>query len=191
MMSELPTISFETEAAWTEWLESNHVSSRGVWLKIAKKGSDYTTITYHQALDIALWFGWIDGQRNKFDDQFFLQKFTPRRPKSSWSRINREKVEAFTAEGKMREAGLKEVDAARADGRWDSAYESQSRMTVPEDFQAALDDNPEAQAFFSQLNGTNRYAILYSITTAKKPETRQRRIEKFIAMLNAKEKIYG
>jgi uncharacterized protein YdeI (YjbR/CyaY-like superfamily) len=138
----------------------------------------------------ALCFGWIDGQRNKFDGDFFLQKFTPRRPRSIWSQVNREKVEALIAEGKMREAGFAEIEQAKADGRWDAAYASQKNMSVPEDFQMMLDQNPEAQAFFDTLNSTNRYAILFRITTAKKPETRQRRMEKFLAMLLAKETVY-
>lgn len=189
-MTELPVIPFETEADWENWLEAQHTTSSGIWMKIARKDSGHTSISYQQALTIALCFGWIDGQKGKFDEQFWLQKFTPRRPKSGWSRINREKAEDLIGQGRMREAGLKEVDAAKADGRWEQAYESQSRITVPEDFQRELDKNPEAQAFFDQLNSANRYAILYRITTAKRAETRQKRIVKFIAMLNANEKLY-
>ena len=139
---------------------------------------------------MALCFGWIDGQKNKFDDQAWLQKFTPRRPKSGWSQINREKADELIRQGKMRPAGLREVERAQADGRWDAAYASQSNATVPEDLQKALDQNPAAQEFFNQLNSVNRYAILYRVSTAKKPETRQRRIETFIAMLNDKKKIH-
>jgi uncharacterized protein YdeI (YjbR/CyaY-like superfamily) len=189
-MTELPIIPFETEQAWEQWLEENHTSSPGMWLKIAKKDSGHPSITYQQALDIALCFGWIDGQKNKFDDAYWLQKFTPRRTKSPWSRINREKVTTLIEQGKMRQAGLEEVERAQADGRWDAAYESQSRITVPDDFQAALDANPEAQAFFEGLNSANRYAILYRITTAKKPETRQKRIARFIDMLAENKKLY-
>ena len=189
-MTELPIILFETEADWEQWLEDQHTNALGIWMKLAKKDSGHRSISYQQALTIALCFGWIDGQKNKFDEQFWLQKFTPRRPKSNWSRINREKAEDLIAQGRMRETGLKEVQAAKVDGRWDSAYESQSRITVPQDFQAALDQNPEAQVFFAQLNSANRYAILYRITTAKKAETRQKRIAKYIAMLNTHETLH-
>lgn len=159
-------------------------------MKIAKKESGQASVSYQEALDVALCFGWIDGQKGKFDEQFWLQKFTPRRKKSAWSRINREKIEVLIAQGKMREAGLREVEAAKADGRWERAYASQRMMTIPEDFQKALDEHPEAQAFFAQLNSANRYAFLYRITTAKKSETRQKRIETFIAMLSAKKKLH-
>lgn len=189
-MSELPVLLFETEADWEQWLQSQHATSAGIWMKIAKKDSDHTSISYQQALEGALCFGWIDGQKNRLDDRFWLQKFTPRRPRSSWSRINREKAEKLIAEGRMREAGLKEVNAARSDGRWDRAYESQSRITVPDDFQQALDANPEAHAFFDQLDSANRYAVLYRITTAHKAETRQKRIDSLIAMLSANEKLH-
>jgi uncharacterized protein YdeI (YjbR/CyaY-like superfamily) len=189
-MTELPILSFDNEAAWETWLEANYTTSPGLWLKIAKKESGHTTVLYPEALNVALCFGWIDGQKNKFDDEFWLQKFTPRRAKSVWSVVNREKVAELIAQGRMREAGMKEIERAKADGRWDAAYQPQSRIGVPEDFQAALDQHPEAKAFFEQLNSANRYAILYNITTAKKPETRRQRIEKFIAMLNAKEKLY-
>lgn len=189
-MSDLPIIPFATEADWEQWLEENHASAQGLWLKIAKKASGHASVSYAEALDVALCYGWIDGQKNKFDEQYYLQKFTPRRAKSIWSRINQEKVAALIAAGKMRAAGLQEIERAKADGRWEAAYESQSRITVPEDFQVLLDANPTAQAFFDQLNSTNRYAILFRITTAKKAETRQRRMEKFLAMLLAGEKIY-
>src|SRR5215213_5252048 len=182
--SELPTLLFESQSAFEEWLEANHAVSDGLWIKMAKKESGIASINHPQALDVALCFGWIDGQRLKFDDQYFLQKFTPRRSKSPWSKVNQDKVAALTAAGRMREGGLKEIERAKADGRWEAAYESQSKMTVPEDLQAALNQNPAAQAFFDSLNSVNRYAILYRITTAKKPETRQKRLEKFITMLN-------
>jgi uncharacterized protein YdeI (YjbR/CyaY-like superfamily) len=189
--SELSIISFESPVAFEQWLEENHAQSDGLWLKMAKKESGIPSINHPQALDVALCFGWIDGQRLKFDETYFLQKFTPRRAKSPWSKINQDKVAALTAQGKMREAGLKEVERAKADGRWAAAYESQRNMGVPEDLQAALDKNPAAQAFFDQLNSVNRYAILYRVTTAKKAETRQQRIDKFIAMLNEGKKIYN
>lgn len=189
--SELPIIAFASQADFEHWLQDNHTQSDGLWVKIAKKESGHASVNYAQALDVALCFGWIDGQKNKFDAEYFLQKFTPRRPKSPWSKINQDKVAALIESGRMREAGLKEIERAKADGRWAAAYESQSKMTVPEDFQAALDQNPAAQAFFGQLNSVNRYAILYRITTAKKAETRQQRIERFIAMLNEGKKIYN
>lgn len=189
-MNDLPIIGFESEAAWETWLEANYATSPGIWLKMAKKETGLASINYPQALNVALCFGWIDGQKNKFDESHWLQKFTPRRPKSLWSRVNQEKVAALIEQGKMREAGLKEIERAKADGRWDAAYESQSKISVPDDFQAALNENPEAKAFFDTLNSANRYAILFRITTAKKAETRQRQIEKFIAMLKAKQKLY-
>jgi uncharacterized protein YdeI (YjbR/CyaY-like superfamily) len=189
-LADLPVITFDSDGAWAEWLEANHATSEGLWLKIAKKDSGHASVDYQQALSIALCFGWIDGQKDKFDEQYWLQKFTPRRPKSPWSRINQQKAIELIAQGKMREPGLKEIERAKADGRWEAAYESQSKITVPDDFQTALDKNPAAQAFFNQLNSVNRYAILYRITTAKKADTRQKRIDKFITMLNASEKIY-
>ncbi len=189
-MPDLPIIAFESESAWEQWLETNHATSQGIWLKIAKKDTGVESVYYPEALNVALCFGWIDGQKNKFDDQYWVQKFTPRRAKSPWSRVNREKVAALIEQGKMREAGMKEIERAKADGRWDAAYESQSKITIPDDFQKALDENPEAQAFFDTLNSANRYAVLYRITTAKKPETRQRRIEQLTAMLNAKQKLH-
>lgn len=189
-MPELPIIPFESEAAWEGWLEQNHASSPGLWLKIAKKGSGHVSVDYAGALDVALCFGWIDGQKNKFDDEYWLQKFTPRRARSKWSKINREKVERLIAEGRMREAGLAEIEAAKADGRWDAAYDSQSKITVPDDLQAALDANPDAKAFFDTLNSANRYAILYRVHEAKRPETRQRRIDNFITMLNNGETLH-
>jgi uncharacterized protein YdeI (YjbR/CyaY-like superfamily) len=191
MANELPIMMFESEEAWERWLDENHATSQGLWLKIAKKGADQPSVYYPEALNVALCYGWIDGQKGKFDDQYWLQKFTPRRAKSIWSRVNTDKVTELIAQGKMRDAGLKEIERAKADGRWDAAYESQSRIIIPEDFQAELDANPIAKEFFEQLNSANRYAILYRITTAKKAETRQKNIVKLIAMLNAREKIHN
>ncbi|MBI1280456.1 MAG: hypothetical protein GC179_20205 [Anaerolineaceae bacterium] len=188
--SELPVISFVSDKEWEQWLEENGSTSKGLWIKMAKKESGIVSINHPQALDVALCFGWIDGQRLKFDGQYFLQKFTPRRSKSMWSKVNQDKVATLIAAGRMREAGLKEIERAKADGRWAAAYESQSKMAVPDDLQAALDQNPAAKAFFDSLNSVNRYAILYRITTAKKTETRQKRLEKFITMLNEGKKIY-
>ncbi len=190
-MTDYPIIFFASQAVWEQWLEAHHTGSQGVWLKLARKGAEQPSVSYAEALNVALCFGWIDGQKKSFDDQYWLQKFTPRRPRSIWSKVNQEKVAALTAQGRMREAGLCEVERAKADGRWEAAYEPQSRITVPDDLQAALDENPDAKAFFEQLNSANRYAILHRVVTAKKPETRQRRIEKFIAMLKAGEKLHS
>lgn len=178
-----PVLSFASAEAWESWLDEYHQDSEGIWLKIAKKESGISTVSYAEALDSALCYGWIDGQKGAYDDSFWLQKFTPRGPRSQWSRINREKAEALIAQGRMRPAGLRQVEAARADGRWERAYESQRSIEVPEDFQAALDANPQAQAFFDGLDRANRYAFLYRIQTAKKSETRAARIEKYIEML--------
>lgn len=179
----LPTLAFESLAAWEAWLEENHASAKGLWLKIAKKGTGIASVDYAQALDGALCYGWIDGQKAALDDQYWLQKFTPRGSKSGWSKINCGKADALIAQGRMKPAGLKQVELAKADGRWDAAYESQSSSSIPEDFQHALDASPEARDFFNTLDSANRYAFLYRIQTAKKPETRAARIDKFIAML--------
>ena len=186
----LPILSFETPADWEAWLEENHATAKGVWLKLAKKGSGKTTLDRAQALENALCFGWIDGQADKFDEQYWLQRYSPRRPKSIWSKINVDQALALIAQGKMRPAGLRQVELAQADGRWEAAYEPPSRISVPDDLQAELDANPQALAFFNTLNSTNRYAILFRIHHAKRPETRTARIKKFIDMLNRQEKIY-
>jgi len=189
-MADYSTLTFESEAAWENWLEENHTSADGLWLKIAKKASGYASVTYPEALTVALCFGWIDGQKKSFDDDYWLQKFTPRRKRSNWSKINRGKAEALIKQGRMRAAGMREIEQAQADGRWDAAYESQGTIEVPEEFQKELDKNPKAQEFFNRLNRANRYAILYRIVSGKKPETRQRNIDKFIKMLNKGKKIY-
>lgn len=187
---ELPILPFSSAAAWEAWLTDEHARAAGVWLKIAKKDSGIATVTYAQALDVALCFGWIDGQKRSFDATWFLQRFSPRKARSGWSRINTEHVARLIAEGRMRPAGLAQVEAARADGRWAAAYESQSNATVPPDLQAALDANPAAAAFFATLRGANRYAILYRVQDAKRPETRARRIERFVAMLERGETLH-
>ncbi|MBI5959105.1 MAG: YdeI/OmpD-associated family protein [Chloroflexi bacterium] len=181
---------FESMELWEQWLEGHHTETTGVWLQIAKKDTGKSSVSYAEALTVALCFGWVDGQKQKFDEQYFLQRFTPRRAKSPWSKINRDKATELIAQGKMRPAGLREVEAAQRDGRWDAAYESQRNVTVPDDLQAALDANPAAKTFFEQLDRLNRYAILYPVITAIKPETRQKRIEKFIAMLAEKKTRY-
>ena len=186
----LPIIPFASQEDWEAWLEENHRTAEGLWLKIAKKNAGVDSVTFAEALDGALCYGWIDSQGGAYDENFYLQRFTPRRPRSKWSMKNRKRATELIEQGRMRDAGLKEVELAREDGRWERAYEGQSTMTVQGDFQQKLDENPAASDFFDTLDGTNRYAILYRIHDAKKPETRARRIEKFIAMLIDREKIY-
>src|ERR1700730_2699356 len=188
--NDLPILPFETWQDWEEWLKERHADSNGVWLKIAKKESRLPTVTYAEALDSALCYGWIDGQKAAFDERYWLQKFTPRRPKSGWSKVNCDKVAALMAQGRMQPAGIRQVELAKADGRWDLAYDSQSKITIPEDFQSELDRNQEAQAFFSTLNSVNRYAVLHRIQIAKKPETRSALIQKYIEMLSNHQKLY-
>ncbi|MDC0740499.1 YdeI/OmpD-associated family protein [Polyangium mundeleinium] len=187
---EAPIVAFEHPRAWSTWLASNHASSRGVWLKLAKKASGVASVTYPEALDVALVWGWIDGQKKSFDEAAWLQKFTPRGPKSIWSKINREKALALIASGQMQPSGLVEVERAKQDGRWDQAYDSPSRATVPPDLSDALAKNSRAAAFFATLNATNRYAILFRVQTAKKAETRQKRITQFVEMLAKHEKLH-
>ena len=186
----LPVMSFESTDAWDAWLAAHHAGSPGLWLKIAKKGAAGTTISYSEALDVALCHGWIDGQKGRHDDEYWLQRFTPRKPGSNWSKINTERAAALIESGRMRPAGLREVERAQADGRWEQAYESQSRVSVPEDLARALAANERARAFFATLDSANRYAILYRIGTAKKPETRAKRIDTFVAMLSEHKKIH-
>jgi uncharacterized protein YdeI (YjbR/CyaY-like superfamily) len=185
----LPTIYFASPAEWEEWLEGNYEST-GVWIKMAKKDSGIESVRYPEVLESALCFGWIDGRREAFDQRYFLQRFTPRQPRSRWSRINREKAERLIAEGRMRPSGLAEVARAKEDGRWQAAYEGQKASTVPDDLQRELDARPRAQASFAGLSSQNRYAILYRLHDAKRPETRARRLAKFVAMLEAGETIY-
>jgi uncharacterized protein YdeI (YjbR/CyaY-like superfamily) len=186
----LPVVSFEDTDAWDAWLTAHAAGSPGLWLKIAKKGSAGRSISYSDALDVALCHGWIDGQKGRLDDEYWLQRFTPRKPGSKWSKINTERAAALIESGRMRPAGLREVERAQGDGRWEQAYESQSRVTVPEDLARALAANQRARAFFATLDSTNRYAILYRIGTAKRPETRAKRIDAFVAMLSEHKKIY-
>jgi len=188
--TDLPSLPFASKKKWADWLAKQHDKSAGVWLKIAKKDSEIPSVTYDEALDVALCYGWIDGQKKGFDDKYWLQKFTPRGSKSIWSKINTEKVERLIASGEMKPAGLKAIELAKQDGRWDAAYASQKNISVPEDFQAALDNNDKAKAFFVTLNSVNRYAILFRIHNVKKPETRVKRIQEFVEMLERNEKIY-
>ena len=188
--TELSIISFANKKKWTDWLAKQHDESAGVWLKLAKKDAGIPSITYEEALDVALCYGWIDGQKKGFDDKYWLQKFTPRGPKSIWSKINTEKAERLIANGEMKTAGHKAIEAAKQDGRWGAAYASQKNISIPEDLQAALDKNEKAKSFFATLNSVNRYAILFRIQTAKKAETRTKRIQQFVEMLERSEKIY-
>jgi uncharacterized protein YdeI (YjbR/CyaY-like superfamily) len=179
----LPVIRFDSADAWESWLDTNHADSTGLWVQIAKKASGIPTVSYPQAVEAALCFGWIDGQKSGYDDAFFLQRFTPRRPRSGWSKINVEKVAELTRAGRMRPAGLAEVEAAKADGRWEAAYGGSASITVPDDLQAALDANPAAREFFATVSRANRYAVLYRVVQAKRPETRARRISTLVSML--------
>lgn len=186
----VPPLSFEDQEAWRSWLRENHAKSSGVWLRLAKKGSDVRSVSYLEAVDVALCFGWIDGQKKSDDERYWLQRFTPRSDKSIWSKINREKAIRLIDLGQMRAAGLREVERAKRDGRWEGAYDSPSSATIPADFQAALDKSPEARAFFAALDSRNRYAVLFRIQTARKAETRARRIEQFVEMLSQRKKIH-
>jgi len=181
---------FATVRSWETWLNKHHDSSDGLWLLISRQGAEKGSVSYPEALEVALCHGWIDGQKKSLDEQHWLQRFTPRRARSIWSKVNREKVAALIAQGRMQPAGQHEIDRAKADGRWDQAYDSPRSATVPPDLQAALDAAPVAAAFFKTLNGTNRYAVLWRVQTAKKPETRERRIATLVAMLARGEKLH-
>ena len=186
----LPHLPFASADEWEDWLEENHATADGVWLRMAKKASGIASVRWPEAVERALCFGWIDGRREGLDERHFLQRFTPRRARSRWSRINRDTAERLIAEGRMRPAGLAEVERARADGRWDAAYEGQATSVVPDDLQSELDARPAARAFFSELSSQNRYAILHRLGEARRPETRARRLAKFMAMLEAGETIH-
>lgn len=188
--AELPVRLFKDAAAWEAWLARQHANSAGMWLRIAKAASNVTSVSYAEALDVALCYGWIDGQRKPLDGTHFLQKFTHRRPRSMWSRINTEKVERLVEAGRMTEAGLAEIEAAKRDGRWNAAYASWGSGAVPEDLRRALDARPAAMERFAQLDGRNRYAIVFRVETAKRPETRRTRIEKYVEMLAEGRTIY-
>ncbi len=181
---------FKSKADWAAWLDKNHQKSENLWLRIAKKDSGLTSVSYKEALDVALCYGWIDGQKKPENEQTWLQKFCVRSPRSVWSKINREKVLALIASGEMKAAGLAAIENAKSNGRWEAAYDSPSGANIPGDFQAALDANPKAAAFYKTLNKANTYAILWRIQTVKKAETRARKIEQFIAMLERKEKLH-
>jgi uncharacterized protein YdeI (YjbR/CyaY-like superfamily) len=186
-----PVMSFASRDEWEAWLADQHGSSPGVWLKFAKKGSDFETVSRADALETALCYGWIDGQADSLDDDHWLQRFTPRTTRSKWSRINRQKAMELIEAGAMKPAGLREVERAKADGRWDAAYEPPSTAAIPEDLERELAKNERAREFFATLDSRNRYAILYRIQDARKPETRARRIAKYVAMLGEGKKIYS
>ena len=186
----METLSFPTQRTFHTWLTKNHDSCDGIWLRIYKKTSDTKSITYAEALDEALCFGWIDGQKKPYDEESWLQKFTPRRPRSVWSKVNTEHIDRLIKEKKMTSAGMKQVEAAKADGRWDAAYERFSQTTFPEDFLQALNKNKKALAFFETLNKTNRFSITYRLQTAKREETRLKRIKDIVAMLARGEKFH-
>jgi uncharacterized protein YdeI (YjbR/CyaY-like superfamily) len=189
MPSELPELGFADQAEFAAWLEENS-ETPGLWLRIAKKDTGIPSVDHDQALAEALRHGWIDGTARRVDDQWYVQKFTPRGRRSRWSRINRASAERLIAEGRMFPRGLREVEAAKADGRWEAAYASPANATVPADLAAALRASPSAEAFFGTLTSQNRYAILYRVEEAKRPETRARRIEKFVGMLERGETIH-
>jgi uncharacterized protein YdeI (YjbR/CyaY-like superfamily) len=186
----LPVLAFSHAAAWREWLVSEAERSPGAWLKIAKKGTAGRSVSYAEALEVALCFGWIDGQKGALDDEYWVQRFTPRKPGSKWSKINTEKAEALIEAGLMEAAGLREVARAKADGRWGLAYAGQRSSTVPDDLRRALDANPAASVFFETLSSANRYAILYRIGAVKRPETRARKIAKYVQMLAEHETLH-
>ena len=188
--TDLPILPFANKKKWADWLAKHHDKSSGVWLKLGKRASGISSITYEEALDVALCYGWIDGQKKGFDEQYWLQKFTPRGPKSIWSKVNTEKVAKLIASGEMKPGGLKAIEAAKKDGRWEQAYASQKNISIPEDFQAALEKNKQAREFFASLKSAERYSFLFRIQTAKKAETRAKRIQQFVEMLERHEKIH-
>lgn len=189
-MTEIESTLFRNAKAFETWLKKNHAKSDGLWLRIAKRGADEPSVTYAEAVEIALCWGWIDGQKKGLDDQHFLQRFTPRRARSIWSKINVDKVAALVEAGRMQAPGHAQVEAAKADGRWAKAYDGARTSTVPDDLVAALAANPPAQAFFATINATNRYAVLWRIQTAVKPETRARRIAQLVDKLARGELIH-
>src|ERR1700730_8139548 len=181
---------FASQAEWAAWLSAHGASSTGVWLRHAKQGAGQRSVSYAEALDVALCYGWIDGQKKSESEHYWLQRFTPRSARSIWSKINREKALKLIQEGRMEAAGLAEIERAKSDGRWKAAYDSSSTAAVPPDLQAALDANKRAKAFFANLDGRNRYAVLFRLQTAKKPETRFKRLQQFIEMLSRHEKLH-
>lgn len=186
----LPTLLCNTRASWQTWLGKHHAESPGVWLQLAKKDSGQRSVSYVEALEVALCYGWIDGQKRSLDESYWLQKFTPRRPGSVWSEINRQRVEDLIARGQMQPAGRAAIEHAKANGRWEAAYGRESHVALLPELEVALREHPKAAAFFRTLNSANRYAILFRLQTAKKPETRARRLAQFVAMLERGETLY-
>ena len=186
----LPVIPFASQDEWATWLDANQATAKGLWIKFAKKGAGVPSVVYKEALDVALCHGWIDGQAASFDETYYLQRFTPRTRRSKWSKINTVRVQQLIEAGRMQPAGLAAIEQAQADGRWEQAYDSPRTATVPDDLQRALDENPAAAAFFAELTGSNRYAVLYRIQDAKKPETRARRIQQFVEKLARRETVF-
>jgi uncharacterized protein YdeI (YjbR/CyaY-like superfamily) len=189
-MKSAGPVHFESREAWDQWLAKHHATTADVWLKIAKKASGIASVSYDEAVEVALCYGWIDGQMRSLDTDFYVQRFTPRAQRSKWSKLNRERATKLIDAGAMKPAGLREVERAKADGRWDAAYDAPSTATVPDDLREALARNRRAEEFFATLDSRNRYAILHRIQDAKKPETRQRRIEQFVATLAEGKKLY-
>jgi uncharacterized protein YdeI (YjbR/CyaY-like superfamily) len=188
---DLPIVEAADQQAWRAWLEVNHASPTGVWLKFAKKGSPTPSVSYREAVEEALCYGWIDGQSRSYDEHFYLQRFTPRRSRSKWSQINREKATRLLAEGRVTPSGLAQIEAAKADGRWDAAYPGQGAARIPKDLQQALDQNPKAKAFFETLTGSTRYAFLYRLHNVVRPESRAKRIANYIELLDAGKTLQG
>lgn len=186
----MPIIAFKSQKDWANWLAKNHAKSSGIWLRLFKKNSGVASVTYAEALDEALCYGWIDGQLDKYDEKSWLRKFTPRRPQSVWSKRNSEHVNRLIEAGKMKPAGFKEVEAAKADGRWGRAYDSPRAMQIPADFRKELAKDKKAQAFFETLNKANTYAIAWRLQTAKRPETRAKRLQAILEMLKRGEKLH-
>lgn len=190
MPDSLQLLTFPSAAEWEAWLAAHHQVSPGVWLRIAKQAAPEPTVSYTDAVTVALCYGWIDGQKGRLDDAYWRQRFTPRKPGSRWSKVNADRAAALIEAGLMKPAGLREVAAAKADGRWERAYPPQSAATVPDDLAAALAADEEAAAFFATLDSANRYAVLYRIADAKRPQTRARRIAAYVAMLHDHRKLH-
>jgi uncharacterized protein YdeI (YjbR/CyaY-like superfamily) len=191
MRDGLPILAFADARAFDTWLGSQGATALGLWLKLAKKGAPEPTLAKLEAIDAALCHGWIDGQLDRYDDHYWLIRFTPRKPRSRWSKLNRSRATALLAEGRMRPAGLAQIELAKSDGRWDVAYAPASTAAAPPDLAAALAASPKAAAFFATLKGANRYAILYRIGAVKTPEARARKIARFVAMLERRETVHG
>ncbi|MBM9502001.1 YdeI/OmpD-associated family protein [Leptospira sp. 201903071] len=188
---DLPVLHFKNQREWDRWLRKNHTRGTGIWIQLAKKESKIPSLTYAEALDVALCYGWIDSQKQKYDDSYWLQKFSIRGPKSIWSKINREKAETLILEKRMKASGLQAVESAKKDGRWEAAYDSQSKIEVPKDFEKLLKKNPDAKKFFESLDSANRYAILFRLHHTKKEDTRIKKMEQWIEMFKRKETIHN